>query len=78
MNNDLIAQMRTKKEIRKYAKGFARQTFYSHGDTPWEPFENHSKAWLDEQVQDLANDVAAAMYWAQGEDATYWAQGGFE
>lgn len=67
MNNDLIAQMRTKKEIRKYAEGFARQHFYSYDDIPWEPFEAHSKEWLDEQCDDLANDIAAAMYWAQGE-----------
>lgn len=59
--------MKTKKEIRKYAKGFARQHFYSYDDVPWEPFENHSKSWLDEHEHDLANGIALAMYWAQGE-----------
>lgn len=59
--------MRTKEEIGKYAKGFAREHFYSYDDVPWEPFENESKDWLDEQCADLADAVVTAMLWAQGE-----------
>jgi hypothetical protein len=58
--------MKTKKEISKYAEGFAREHFYSYDDVPWEPFENESKEWLDEQAQDLADAIEKAMLWAQG------------
>jgi hypothetical protein len=59
--------MKTKDEIRKYAEGLAWDHFYSGDDIPWEPFENKSKEWLDEQCEDLADAIETAMLWAQGE-----------
>ena len=59
--------MRTKKEIRQYAKGTAWGHFYSDENTPWEPFEYYPDKWLKEQCNDLADSIEDAMLWAQGE-----------
>jgi len=59
--------MKNRKEIRKYAEGFAWGHFYSEEDVPWEPFEYYPKEWLEENCEELADAVEKAMLWAQGE-----------
>lgn len=60
--------MKTKEQIRKYANGVAWAHFYSDDDIPWEPFENYSKEWLEEQCENLAQAVMVSMLWAQGSE----------
>ncbi len=57
--------METKSAIRKYAEGVAWEHFYYEDDIPWEPFEDYSEEWLEEQCQMLANAVEKAMLWAK-------------
>lgn len=57
--------METKSAIRKYAEGVAWEHFYSEDDIPWEPFEDYSEEWLEEQCQMLADAVEKAMLWAK-------------
>ncbi len=59
--------MKTKEQIRKYAEGLAYGHFYSDEDTPWEPFEYHSKEWIEEQCSILADAIERGMLWAQGD-----------
>lgn len=66
MNNELKAQMKTRTEIRQYAKGLAWEQFYSDDDVPWQPFEQYPDEWLENQCVELTNAIEAAMLWAQG------------
>jgi hypothetical protein len=58
--------MKTKEQIHKYAQGVALEHFYSYDDIPWEPFENYSQEWLEEQCENLAHAIEVSMLWAQG------------
>jgi hypothetical protein len=56
-----------KTAIRKYAEGAAWGHFYSDEDTPWEPFENYEEGWIEEECDNLANLIEAAMLWARSQ-----------
>jgi hypothetical protein len=45
--------MKTKKEIRQYAKGLAWGHFY-YDDIPWEPFEYYDPESMATMIEDLA------------------------
>jgi hypothetical protein len=59
--------MKINSEIRKQAEAAAWAHFYSDVDLPWEPFENYSDDWIDEQRERLADSIVAAMVWAQNQ-----------
>ena len=57
--------MKTKKEIRKYAKALAWGFFYSDEDTLWEPFENYPKGWVEDEMDNLVSVIERAIQWGQ-------------
>ena len=59
--------MKTNSELLAHAYGIAESHFYSDDecDIPWEPFENHDKEQIDEEVNNLAESIYNAMLWAQ-------------
>ena len=62
--------MRTKDEMRKYARGVAEGLFYSDEDTPWEPFEHWPKGQLEEEVDNVTISIYYAILWVQEESQT--------
>jgi hypothetical protein len=62
--------MRTLAEIKKRALGVAQMHFYSDVDeqAPWEPFENYDKAWIKNEIKDLADALVNQMLWAQSKE----------
>lgn len=60
--------MKIKHEIRTHAEAAAWAHFYSDENLPWEPFENYSDEWIDEQCEKLADSITAAMVWAQNQN----------
>jgi len=59
--------MRTKDEMKEYARAIAEMHFYADGDdyTPWEPFEQYPAEWIEEHVADMADIITNAMLWVQ-------------
>ena len=59
--------MRTKDEMREYARGLAEAIFYCDDecDTPWEPFEDWDEDTLEEALEDVAQSIFDAMHWVQ-------------
>ena len=59
--------MKTIEALKARARGIAESHFYSDDecDIPWEPFENHEKEEIDQEVDDLATSILQAMLWAQ-------------
>ena len=57
--------MRTKKEMKIYARGLAEAHFYSDEDTLWEPFEKWSEDDIEDEIDALAGAVYRAMLWVQ-------------
>ena len=60
--------MRTKKEIKQYAKGLAEGHFYCDDECKiaYEPFEHWENAELKNECKMLALQIENAMLWAQG------------
>lgn len=59
--------MKTIDELKARARGIAESHFYCDDECeiPWEPFENHDKEQIDEEVNSLAESIFNAMQWAQ-------------
>ena len=59
--------MKTTEELKARARGIAEAHFYCDDecDIPWEPFEYHSKEWIEEQCSILADAIERGMLWAQ-------------
>jgi hypothetical protein len=60
----VLVQQAVAEAIRRYAEGVAWGHFYSDDDIPWEPFENYSDDWINEQASMLADAIENAMLWA--------------
>lgn len=60
--------MKTDKELKQYAKGFAEGFFYTDSSctTAWEPFEHEEPREIKRECALLAKRVFEAMLWAQG------------
>lgn len=60
--------MKTNKELKQYAKGFAEGFFYTDSSctTAWQPFEHEEPAEIKRECALLAKRVFEAMEWAQG------------
>lgn len=61
--------MRTKKEIKQYAKGLAEGQYYSDDECkiPHIHFEYEEPADIKHECKMLAKQIEEAMLWAQGE-----------
>ena len=59
--------MRTKDEMKEYARAIAEMHFYSdvYDSTPWEPFEDYPTEWIEEHIADMADIITNAMLWVQ-------------
>jgi len=63
-NRGILVTQATAEAIRRYAEGVAWGHFYADEDIPWEPFEYHSKKWIEDQCSVLADAIENAMLWA--------------
>jgi hypothetical protein len=62
--------MRSKTEIKQYAKGLAEGLFYCDDECkiPYELFEHWEPAEVKQECKMLAQSVVNAMLWAQGRE----------
>jgi hypothetical protein len=62
--------MKTLAQINELAANMANLHFYADPDTKlaWEPFENYSEDWVEEQTDNLAEMLIRVMLWAQKND----------
>jgi hypothetical protein len=59
--------MKTLDEIKQRAHAIASMHFYADVDdlVPWEPFENYSDDWIQEEIENMAEMLVGQMLWAQ-------------
>lgn len=59
--------MKTLDEIKKRAHAIASMHFYADLDdlTPWEPFENYSDDWIQDEIEYMTDMLVGQMLWAQ-------------
>jgi len=61
--------MKTLPEIQHLAATMAEMHFYADYEdkTAWEPFENYPEAWVEEQMDNMAEMLVRVMVWAQSD-----------
>ena len=61
--------MKTLPEIQHLAETMAEMHFYADYEdkTAWEPFEKYPEAWVEEQMDNMANMLVRVMVWAQSD-----------
>ena len=59
--------MKTLAEIKTRARAMAEMHFYSDVDdlTAWEPFENYSDEWIQDEIESMTDMLVISMLWAQ-------------
>jgi hypothetical protein len=59
--------MKTLAEIKTRAHAIASMHFYADVDdlTAWEPFENYSDEWIQDEIESMAEMLVVSMLWAQ-------------
>lgn len=59
--------MKTLAEIKERAHAIASMNFYADVDelTAWEPFEDYSDEWIQEEIKYMADMLVGQMLWAQ-------------
>jgi hypothetical protein len=59
--------MKTLDEIKQRAHAIASMHFYADLDdlTPWEPFENYSDDWIQDEIEYMTDMLVGQMLWAQ-------------
>ncbi len=61
--------MKTLAEIKERAHAIASMHFYADVDdlVPWEPFENYSDDWIQDEIEYMADMLVGQMLWAQSQ-----------
>ena len=59
--------MKTLAEIKTRAHAIASMHFYADVDdlTAWEPFEDYSDEWIQDEIESMAEMLVVSMLWAQ-------------
>ncbi len=59
--------MKTLAEIKIRARAMAEMHFYADVDdlTAWEPFENYSDEWIQDEIESMTDMLVISMLWAQ-------------
>ena len=59
--------MKTLPEIEALAATMAEMHFYADYENKmaWEPYENHSSDWVEEEMDNMAEMLVRCMLWAQ-------------
>lgn len=59
--------MKTSAEIKERAHAIASMHFYADIDdlTAWEPFEDYSDEWIQDEIESMAEMLVVSMLWAQ-------------
>ena len=59
--------MKTLAEIKTRAHAIASMHFYADVDDliPWEPFEDYSDEWIQDEIESMAEMLVVSMLWAQ-------------
>jgi hypothetical protein len=59
--------MKTLAEIKERAHAIASMHFYADVDdrTAWEPFEDYSDEWIQDEIESMAEMLVVSMLWAQ-------------
>lgn len=59
--------MKTLAEIKERADAIASMHYYADVDdlTAWEPFEDYSDEWIQEEIKNMSDMLVGQMVWAQ-------------